>query len=63
MLEWLLSNGPALFVNALAVVGAASALAKAVGALNSKWTWDDKVSAFLDKVYNFLGRIALNPKP
>jgi hypothetical protein len=48
-------------LTALSVVGAASVFVKTVAPL-TKWTGDDKVGAFLDKVLKWAGFLALNPK-
>lgn len=60
MFDWILANWPLVLEKAFVVIGVASAVVKGLGALNARWTWDDKASAFIDKVLSFLGRVALN---
>jgi hypothetical protein len=62
MLSWLALNWVGLLEKALLVIGAASAFVKVVAPL-TKWSGDDKVGRFLDKLLAFAGRLALNPKP
>ena len=60
MLSWLAANWATCLNTALVVVGAASVFCKTVAPL-TKWTGDDKVGRFLDRILAFVGRVALNP--
>ena len=61
MLAWLAANWLSVLDKALLVVGAASLFVKTVAPL-TKWTGDDKVGRFLDRLLSWAGRLALNPK-
>lgn len=61
MINWLAQNWADVLQKGLLVVGAASVFVKTIAPL-TKWTGDDKLGRFLDRVLGLAGRLALNPK-
>jgi hypothetical protein len=60
ILSWIVSNWPLLIVDALAVIGGASAILKVISKL-TKTTKDDEAVVWLGKVMTWLSGIALHP--
>ncbi len=61
MLSWLAANWSDVLMKALVAVGAASVFVKTIAPL-TKWTGDDRLGRWLDKLLAFAGALALNPK-
>jgi hypothetical protein len=60
VIAWLGSNWSTILVTLLAVIGGASIIVKAIAPLTATDA-DDKAAAWLDKVHEWLSKIALNP--
>lgn len=61
-LLWIVANWQTLLVTLLSIIGGASVIVRAIAPLTST-TKDDEAVRFLDKVYGWLNKLALNTPP